>query len=361
VIGGGPAGLSAGIALCQAGFHATVIDRSVPPIDKPCGEGLMPDSLEALAQLGVTIPTELGFRFRGIRFSGTDCSVCADFPNGDGVGVRRTLLHSLLLKRAQEVGVEMLWGAKQVDVAGVHVRVDGRVIPSQFTVAADGQTSLTRRLNGLNAVVREKRRYGFRRHYRVAPWSPYMELYWGRHCQVYVTPVTDDEICAVSMSCDSSVRLDAALAQFPTLRAHLERASVISREMGSLSISRKLRRVCRNGVALVGDASGSVDAITGEGLCLSFKQALSLAAALKSGNLAAYQAEHRAISRRPSWMASLMLTLDTHAGLQRRALASLANHPTVFAWLLSAHVSEMRFSDVLSLPLGQFVRTLLEV
>jgi flavin-dependent dehydrogenase len=48
-------------------------------------------------------------------------------------------------------------------------------------------------------------------------------------------------------------------------------------------------------VALVGDASGSVDAITGEGLCLLFQQAVALAAALEAGDLALYQAEHRRI------------------------------------------------------------------
>src|SRR4051794_3147295 len=101
----------------------------------------MPDSLEALARLGVTIPAEMGFRFRGIRFAGTDSSVCADFPNGEGVGIRRTVLHDLLLKRAQQAGVEMRWSAKQINVRGTEVRVDGQLNPSQFTVAADGQMS----------------------------------------------------------------------------------------------------------------------------------------------------------------------------------------------------------------------------
>ncbi len=361
VIGGGPAGLSAGIALRQAGFRVTVIDHAVPPVDKACGEGLMPDSLAVLGQLGLTIPAEAGFPFRGIRFADAESSVCADFLGGKGIGVRRTALHTLLLKRAHEAGVEMLWGANQVEVSGVHVRVDGRVIPTQFTVAADGQGSTIRRLHGLNAIVRERRRYGFRRHYRIAPWSAYMELYWARECQVYVTPVANDEICVASMSRNPKVRLDQALVQFPALRARLEGTAAVSREMGALSISRKLRQVCRKHIALVGDASGSVDAITGEGLCLSFKQSLSLARALASGNLAAYEWDHRSISRRPGWMSSLMLSLDKHNGLQRRALASLSRHPSVFASLLRLHLGEARPSDLLSLPLLQFCRTLLEV
>jgi len=54
VIGGGPAGLAAAIAARRAGFDVVVADRSQPPIDKACGEGLMPDGLSALQRLGVS-------------------------------------------------------------------------------------------------------------------------------------------------------------------------------------------------------------------------------------------------------------------------------------------------------------------
>ena len=72
-------------------------------------------------------------------------------------------------------------------------------------------------------------------------------------------------------------------------------------------------------MALVGDASGSVDAITGEGLCLLFQQAVALAGALEAGDLRVYQAEHRRIGKRPELMADLMLMLDRRGGLRRRA------------------------------------------
>ena len=47
VIGGGPAGLAAAIAARRRGLDVTVADCSVPPIDKACGEGIMPDGLAA--------------------------------------------------------------------------------------------------------------------------------------------------------------------------------------------------------------------------------------------------------------------------------------------------------------------------
>ena len=82
IIGGGPAGLAAGIAARQQGFDVVVADGAIPPIDKPCGEGLMPDGIAALADLGVTIPPEDSYPFRGIRFLSSGMKVDASFPAG---------------------------------------------------------------------------------------------------------------------------------------------------------------------------------------------------------------------------------------------------------------------------------------
>ena len=319
----------------------------------------MPDSFVALERLGIRIPLETGFPFRGIRFLDTHSSVEADFPNGLATGVRRIVLHNLLLERVRELNVECLWGAKRLAVSGSNVTVDGRTIESDFLVAADGQDSLIRRLSGLHKVVHERRRFGFRRHYRLTPWSHHVEVYWGPKCQIYITPVANDEVCVVAMSRDSKLRLDEALLHFSHLQARLAPAQQVSRERGALSVSRKLRSVCNNRVALVGDASGSVDAITGEGLCLSFKQALSLAHALRSGDLNLYQQQHVAQSRRTHLMGKLMLTLDAGPGFQRRAIATLASHPAVFKSLLSVHVGVRPFSDLLSWQLVHFCRTFL--
>jgi 2-polyprenyl-6-methoxyphenol hydroxylase-like FAD-dependent oxidoreductase len=214
VIGGGPAGLAAAIALTQAGYETTVLDCATPPIDKACGEGLMPDSLGVLAELGITLAPDIGFPFVGIRFGGAHSSVIANFPSGHGVGVRRTTLHSLLIRRAEKAGATLAWGVKNVHLAKGGVKVSGQLLSARFIVAADGQNSPVRREAGLSRTVRERRRYGFRRHYQIAPWSSQMELYWGPKCQIYITPVAADEVCVALISKQSHLRLDAALAHF---------------------------------------------------------------------------------------------------------------------------------------------------
>jgi flavin-dependent dehydrogenase len=132
--------------------------------------------------------------------------------------------------------------------------------------------------------------------------------------------------------------LDHVLRSFPELSKHLDEGVPSSIEKGAVSSSCSLKKVVQGTVALIGDASGSVDAITGEGLCLSFKQAFALADALASGDLRAYQDEHRRLWRRPAFMGGLMLSLDRFPRIRHRSLRALAAKPEIFAALLAAHV-----------------------
>ena len=344
VIGGGPAGLAAAIAARQRGFDVLLADCSAPPMDKACGEGMMPDGLAAARSLGLRLEQDAGFPFRGICFRGAGIpAVEADFPNGCGLGMRRTKLHELMVARAVEVGVRLEWGARITGIDSDGVVADGRQVAARWIVGADGGHSNVRKWAGLDASVRESRRFGFRRHYRVAPWSDYMEIHWGDACQLYITPVSASEICVVLISRDPRLRLDDALPLFPVVSRRLSGPGTLER--GGVTVSRRLKNVCRGRVALVGDASGSVDAITGEGLCLLFQHAVALADALEAGDLRNYQSEHRRMGRRPEFMSDLMLLLDRRKGLRHRALGAMAKEPRLLANMLAMHVGELPTFD----------------
>lgn len=333
----------------------TVADSAHPPVDKACGEGLMPDSVEALEALGVKIPKGMGYPLRGVAFIDGQTTLTGDFSKDTARGLRRTALHALLVKRASDLGVQLLWDVRGVRIGGGGLMVNGHRLAAAVVVGADGQNSRVRRDAGLSGIRHAQRRYGFRRHYRIAPWSDYVQLFWGRDCQVYVTPVAEDEVGVAMISGTSHLRLDEALREFPNLQRRLETCEHSSREMGSVTGSRVLRRVSRPGMALVGDASGTVDAITGEGMSISFRQAIALADACKAGDLFEYELAHRELRQRPHMMAGLMLLLARHPGLRRRAFASLSERPEMFHQLLAVHIGESRFRELLSwrlLPLG---------
>jgi flavin-dependent dehydrogenase len=342
VIGGGPAGLAAAIAARKKGLRVIVADCDCPPIDKACGEGLMPDGVAALRALGVKISPDDGFAFRGIRFIHGKDNVAGSFPNGKAIGIRRTALHRIIVEQAERAGVDLRWGVHVSGISADGVTMDGDFISSRWIVGADGANSRVRTWAGLDRRTRDSRRFGFRRHYRIEPWTDCMEIYWGAKCQVYITPVSKDEICAVAMSRNPHLRLDDALARIPEISKRLNGAEAITSERGALSVARRLQSVFSGNVALIGDASGSVDAITGEGLCLAFKQAAALADALAAADLAAYQAAHRRFLRRPLVMGDLMLSLDVSSRLRGCAVRLMSAVPVLFEKMLAIHVGALQ-------------------
>lgn len=298
----------------------------------------MPDGIAAAERLGLELGARAGYGFRGIRFCHGERSAAASFPHGAGLGMRRTTLHRMMVARAAEAGVDMRWGARVSGIAGEGAMVDGELVRARWIVGADGGNSQVRRWAGLDACVHQSVRFGFRKHYQVAPRSEFMELHWGDGCQLYITPVAGGEVCVVLISKDQRLRLDDALPQFPQVSAWLRSARGASAERGGVSATRRLRAVCGGRVALVGDASGSVDAITGEGLCLLFQQAMALAGAFAADDLSIYAAKHRLIGRRPRFMADLMLTLDRRTRLRSVVMHTLSAHPELFAGMLRFHV-----------------------
>ena len=356
IVGGGPAGLTAALALRRCGMDVTVADALHPPIDKACGEGLMPDALVELRQLGVELSPDDGGVFRGIRFvshadqtAGIEAAAEARFPrrNGwqDALGVKRPLLHQRLAQAAHQAGVRLRWNTPVQLLPQGSVLLAGQACRYGLLVGADGQSSRVRRWAGLESGQELSRRFGFRQHYRVEPWSDVVEVHWGQSGQAYVTPVGRDEVCVATVTHTPHSRVDALLDEIPWLRQKLTPGRELlrtDRERGALTTTRRLRRVAADRVALIGDASGSADAITGEGMAMAFRQALLLAESLATlpqpEALARYNRLHPTILRLPQRMAQVMLMMDRWPSLRRRAIHALETEPQLFARLLGVHV-----------------------
>lgn len=361
VVGAGPAGLVAAIAARQRGFEVTVLDSRTPPIDKPCGEGILPQGVAALRSLGISLPPESAFPFRGIRFvSGRD-SARADFAGATGVSMRRVKLHQFLIDRAVEAGVELVWGARVAGVDGSAVTTSRQTYSYRWLIGADGHRSQVGKWMGFGPRSARRSRFGFCTHFRVRPWSDATEVHWANGCQIFVTPMRGEEVGVAVLSRDPGLRLERALPQFPDLMKKLRGAVQTTKESGDTTSLRVLPAVTRDRVALIGDASGTVDALTGHGLSLAFQQALPLAEAMSRSDLALYQEAHRKIAAIPVLMTRLMLLMTQSDWILRRTIRLFQDSPGLFARMLEIHTEAAPLSSVGAREIARFSWQFLKV
>jgi flavin-dependent dehydrogenase len=398
VVGGGPVGLAAAIYCTLAGLSVTVAEPRAAPVDKACGEGVMPAAVRRLAALGVTPD---GHPLRGIRYLDAAHQADAPFRHGDGLGVRRTVLHAALAARAAALGIPVIPArVTAFERRAGHVAAAG--VEARYLVAADGLHSTIRRVlereTPSRRPGREPRpavpRYGLRRHYRVAPWTDLVEVHWTRRSEAYVTPVSADVVgigllfarpgragphrdeprvepgrdeqagdepgrvepgrvepgrvepgrddgLAEAASAGDGTRGEAGgdfgarLSDFPALRDRLGDASAASEVRGAGPMRQHVRRRVYGRVLLVGDASGYVDALTGEGIGVGLAQAEALARCLAADRPADYERAWRRASA-PAWRFTAGLLWSRNQPFLGPRIVPAAQR---FPWLFAALVN----------------------
>jgi flavin-dependent dehydrogenase len=346
VVGAGPAGIVAAIAAQKRGLQTIVLDSRIPPIDKPCGEGILPQGVAALRALGITLPPESTLSIRGIQFVDGDASIRADFSRETGFSIRRAKLHQFLVNQALDAGVEFRWGARVLKIDKEAVQTTHETLSCRWLVGADGQNSQVRKWAGLDARSVRSKRFGFCSHFQVRPWSDVAEVHWTRSCQIFITPITGQEVGVAVLSRDPGLRLAGALPRFPFLAKKLRGAAQTGRELGEKTTLNILPSITRGHVALAGDASGTVDAVTGHGLSISFQQARPLAEAMMRGDLAHYQHEHEKIAAVPILMTRLMLLMGANDWIRNRTVHLFQKTPGLFSRMLAIHSETTPLSSV---------------
>lgn len=331
IAGGGPAGLVTALFAAQAGLDVEVIEPRVVPIDKACGEGLMPGASDALgallAQQNVALP---GLPFEGIRYlDGAGRRVDARFRHGPGLGVRRTALHAALSAAVVRAGVTVATGkVTALEQDDASVRAAART--ARYLVAADGLHSPIRRLVGLQRPDRRAPRWGLRRHYACPPWSSFVEVHWASSAELYVTPVAPD-LVGIAVLARGTGDFETRLAQFPLLRRRLADAAPASAVRGAGPLRQPVASRRSGRVMLVGDAAGYVDALTGEGLAIAISSARAAVDCILHDHPEDYERRWRAASRRSRVLTEALLA-STRRPVVRRALVPAARRlPFIFS------------------------------
>ncbi|MFP3467288.1 NAD(P)/FAD-dependent oxidoreductase [Leifsonia sp. SIMBA_070] len=331
VVGGGPIGLACAIEARIDGMDVVLVEPRVGPIDKACGEGLMPGALAALHRIGVDPP---GWRLDGIAYVDAASRVEHRFAERPGRGVRRTALHQALAERAVELGAQRV----QAKVTAVTQRADGvaltlsdgAILDAPWVIAADGLHSPVRRMVGLDGRGQPggRHRFGVRRHFALEPWTSLVEVHWSEGAEAYVTPV-DERTVGVAVLGARPLDLPAIIAGIPELAERLHGVPAASDPRGAGPLLQRARSRSMGRVLLAGDASGYVDALTGEGMRVGFAQARAAVAAVRAGNTEQYERAWRATTR-DFRMLTAALVVAARSRFRPRIVSTAARRPELF-------------------------------
>lgn len=337
IVGAGPAGSTLAALLAARGLAVALIDRDAFPRDKLCGEFLSYDALPIAESLDVDLSASPAIA--RCRIVGRHRTYEFDFPHA-ARGVSRLSLDEALHRRAIAAGARAVTAAATA-VARDRVSTDQGEIEARVVVGAWGRWGRFDQQLGRKFVRdRAHRNFGFKRHYRGAA-SDAIELYsFGRgYLGVSAVEGGITNICGLvhaTRIAHLKGRWDAFVheirAEEPRLEAMYARYEPAQDGfLSSEPVIFRGRSPVVDGIFMLGDASGVIDPLTGNGMAMAMQSAVIAApfvvrALTDRSAEDAYRARHAefflpriAWSRRVAYLLSRPALLDAALTLRNRA------------------------------------------
>ena len=335
IAGGGPAGSACATLCAGAGLRTLVIEKSLFPRDKVCGDCLNPGCWPVFRNLGLAdaLLAAPHFTIHTVSFIGAG-ERRVTFPlHGAAPGeiaMTRRVLDDILLRRSQEAGVEV---RQQTPIhqlkrePGGLWRIDAgdEAFTARTLVAADGRNSTVARLLGAAPAARRDR-VGLQTHARFDASDIELHLFPEGYCGVAPVGEGMTNFCLVATAPQLDALKASVVKRFSIPGAQQWRAIA--------PLERAPVGPLRDGVVYIGDAARVVEPFTGEGIYYALQSAALAANHIAAGSLARYPADHASLYRRRLWINRLARWAVTHPDAGARLLRIMSAHPATLRFLV---------------------------
>lgn len=354
VVGASIAGATTAALLGRQGYQVLLLDKSIFPRAKVCGEGLMPAGVNILTRLGLfsDIQRAGAHPFEGIRFCPAD---------GDPLELNFTQVSEAargwILPRIKLDALLNNWAGQQPGVtfqSGVHVRTirirqdevevrsNGERFTARILIGADGIRSRFHRLFGLSRKLPRLKRFGLRTYYdQVQNCESTVEVHFSEVGEAYVAPMGGGMALVALLLYLRTKRRESSreiftnnLERFPRLLARVGYSGPAVIEAAA-PLALTLAKSHAHRLLLVGDAAGAIDPVTGQGMTMALKDA-ELASqlldhklrtdALDEAQLSAYTRERNRYFRPSYEIAEFILSTFAHAASAKRVVRALSHN-----------------------------------
>ena len=286
IIGAGPAGLLAGIELSKLGFGIQIIERHAKQIRPVCGEYLTPQGKDLLLKLGLS-STLVGFdQINGMTlYSPSQVKVVTTFPgNSSGVAIDRNLFQERLASEFIKLGGVIHYGHELEFIKDndgqYEVKTNSGNFTSKYLLGADGRQSKTAKLLDMKIVAPTEKKIAI--HCYLTPKKSIgkngqMHIL-GEGSYIGINPISDvlvnfsivTDANAIKNAGGMKELLNFWLEQNLSLKEQFN--LITDEEIKTASpLNRNAIDIAKGNCALIGDASGFIDPLTGEGITTAIK------------------------------------------------------------------------------------------
>jgi geranylgeranyl reductase family protein len=292
VIGAGPAGCSAALALARSGHSVILLEKAALPRYKTCGGGVLARAFKHLSPDAASV-VERSFHSVAVNFLGTGMNFTVTRPQPLVYMTMRADLDCLLAREAQKAGVQLLESCvvKRVSAQADFVEIisDRGQFQAKFVIAADGVHSATAKAAGwpeLPALAPALEHEIHLADEDFAQFSqvPRFDFNTIDAGYAWVFPKRTHLSVGILSTHRTCPNLQTKLADY-LRELGITRVQKTERHGYLIPLAPRSGPLARGRVLLVGDAAGLVDPVTAEGISHALLSGQLAAAALAEGRL----------------------------------------------------------------------------